>query len=200
MQDPEFDTELNIEDPGTEKDESDMDVDFEDLDEEGDEVATSAKLKKLRDQLKQSQKERMEYLTAAQRANADYVNFKKGEDERLARARAKGTESVIMELLPALDGFDMAMGNKAAWESVDANWRVGIEYLYNQLIGALGNSGVTAIDQIGVPFDPNLHEAIETIETEDESKDHVVAEIIQKGFETKDRIIRAARVKVFAKK
>jgi molecular chaperone GrpE len=198
MVDPEFD--LNTDDVTTEAYEADMDVDFEDLDESGEETATSAKLKKLRDELKQVKAERMEYLTAAQRANADYVNFKKGEDERLSRARAKGTESVIMELLPALDGFDMAMGNKAAWEAVDANWRMGVEYLYNQLVGALANSGVTAIDQIDVPFDPNLHEAIETIETDDASKDHTIAEIIQKGFQTKERVIRAARVKVFAKK
>lgn len=176
------------------------DVSFEDLTDDGDEKAAGAKLKKLRDELKQVKAERQEYLTLAQRANADYVNFKKGEDERLARARAKGTESVIQELLPALDGFDMAMGNKAAWEAVDATWRVGIEYLYNQLLGALANSGVTAIDQVGVPFDPNLHEAIETIETDNESQDHTVAEIIQKGFQTKERVIRAARVKVFAKK
>lgn len=200
MQDPEFDTELNTEDIKTERHEADMDVDFEDLDEEGEEKTSAAKLKKLREELKVAKAERMEYLTAAQRANADYVNFKKGEDERIQRARTQGVESIVREILPVLDGFDMAMGNKEAWEAVDANWRVGIEYLYNQLLGALANSGVTAIDQTGVVFDPSLHEAIETIETDDESQDHKVATIIQKGYQSKDRVIRAARVKVFAKK
>ena len=154
-------------------------------------------LKKFRADLKVANKERMEYLTGWQRAQADYANLKKGEDERLSRARSLGKESILEDIIPTLDGFDMAMANKEAWEKVDANWRTGIEYLISQLLTTLRNNGVTVIDQTNVTFDPNLYEAIENITTDDQSKDHMIASIIQKGYKVGDRIIRPARVNVW---
>lgn len=154
-------------------------------------------LKKFRADLKVAKAEKLDYLTGWQRAQADYMNFKKGQDERLSRARSLGKESILEDIIPTLDGFDMAMSNKEAWEKVDANWRTGIEYLISQLLTTLRNNGVTVIDQTNVPFDPNLYEAIENITTDNQSKDHMIASIIQKGYKVGDRIIRPARVNVW---
>lgn len=178
-------------------DESLDDVAFEELDWVGDEKKDKQKLKDLRDQLKKTQSESREHLTALQRARADYVNLKRELDETREVTKKKTTEKVLADFLPVLDSFDMAMGNTDAWNAVDKNWRVGVEFIYSQLKTALENNGVTAIDHVGVDFDPNLHEPIETKETENESDDHKIERIIQKGYKMGDKTIRPARVVVW---
>ncbi len=159
-----------------------------------------ATLKKLRKDLKEARKEKAEYLDGWQRAKADYQNYKNAEGERVISYIANAKERMIESLLPALDSFDMAMMNKEAWEKVDANWRTGVEYIYNQFLTSLSDNGVSTIDKLDAPFDPNLHQSIETLDTDDESKDHTIARIIQKGYKMGERIIRPARVAVYVKK
>lgn len=159
-----------------------------------------ATLKKLRKDIKEARKEKGEYLDGWQRAKADYQNYKNAEGERLVSYATNTKERLVESLLPALDSFDMAMSNKKSWEKVDANWRTGVEYIYNQFMTSLSDNGITTIDKVDVAFDPNLHQSIETTDTEDESKDHTIARIIQKGYKMGDRIIRPARVVVFIKK
>lgn len=176
------------------------DVSFEELDWVGDEKKDKQKLKDLRDALKKSQTESREHLTALQRARADYVNLKKELDEVRDITKQKTTERVLADFLPTLDSFDMAMGNTTAWESVDKNWRIGVEFIYSQLKTALDNNGISPIDAVGVDFDPHQHEPIETKETDDANFDHKIERIIQKGYRMGDRIIRPARVVVWKAK
>jgi molecular chaperone GrpE len=173
------------------------DVEFEELDWVGDEKKDKEKLKKMREDLKVSQKESREHLTALQRARADYVNLKKELDEVRDTTKKKTTEKVLADFLPTLDSFDMAMGNTAAWEAVDKNWRIGVEFIYSQLKTALENNGISPIDQVGVAFDAHLHEPIETKETENTADDHKIERIIQKGYKMGERVIRPARVVVW---
>jgi molecular chaperone GrpE len=173
------------------------DLEFEELDWVGDEKKDKQKLKDLRAELKVSQKESKEHLTALQRARADYVNLKKELDEVRDITKKKTTEKVLVDFLPTLDSFDMAMGNKEAWEKVDKNWRMGVEFIYSQLKTALENNGVTAVDQVGVEFDAHVHEPIETKETDDANLDHKIEKIIQKGYKMGDKTIRPARVVVW---
>ena len=111
--------------------------------------------------------------------------------------KQKTTERIMLGFLPVLDSFDMAMGNTDAWNAVDANWRVGVEYIYNQFKTTLENNNITAIDSVNVEFDPNFHEPMKTEETEDSSLDHKVKQIIQKGYKMGDKVIRPARVVVY---
>lgn len=173
------------------------DVEFEELDWVGDEKKDKEKLKKLRDDLKIVKAESRDHLTALQRARADYVNLKKELDEVRDVTKKKTTEKVLADFLPTLDSFDMAMGNTAAWEAVDKNWRIGVEFIYSQLKTALENNGISPIDQVGVEFDPNKHEPIETKETDDAALDHKIERIIQKGYQMGERVIRPARVVVW---
>lgn len=175
------------------------DVEFEELDWVGDEKKDKQKLKDLRDQLKKSQIESRDHLTALQRARADYVNLKRELDETREVTKKKTTEKVLADFLPVLDSFDMAMGNATAWEAVDKNWRIGVEFIYSQLKTALENNGISSIDQVGVEFDPNMHEPIETKETDNASLDHKIERIIQKGYQMGERVIRPARVVVWKK-
>ena len=155
------------------------------------------KVKDLKDKLKACLNERGEYLDGWQRSRAEFANYKTDEGKRREDGMALAREKFAMDILPVLDSFDMAFGNREAWEKVDKNWRVGVEYIYNQLLAAFEKNGITAIGKTGDDFDPNLHQSVETVPTDEEKKDHTVDKIIQKGYKMSDRIIRPARVTVF---
>lgn len=177
------------------------DVVFEETAEGEGEALSKDKIKKLREDLKAAQTEKADYLTNWQKERADFINYKKGEDERKKQTLDFAREQFVEELLPVLDAYDMAFSNKEAWEKVEKNWRMGVEYIHAQLLKVLADNGVTEIaPNIGDALDSNLHEAVDTIATEDESKDATVAVIMQKGYKSRDRVVRPARVKVFEKK
>lgn len=159
-----------------------------------DESGAKDKLKKLRDDLKSCQKEKTENLNGWQRSQADYANLKREAAEIRLQTTERAKAGFVEDLLPALDSFSMAFSNKEAWEKVDQNWRIGVEYIYNQLMSVLADNGVSPIDQIDVEFDPSLHESIETIPAEKPELDHTIAQIIQKGYRIGTRVIRPARV------
>jgi molecular chaperone GrpE len=155
------------------------------------------KIRKLKEKLKQTEKEKQEYLDGWQRAKADFVNFKKreadGKDEFTKFAR----ESLISDLLPVLESFDMAFSNKEAWQKVDSSWRVGVEYIYTQLSSILRDNGLTEIDPTGLQFDPSEHTAIGSEKTNDPSQVHKVAKVIQKGYRLSGKMLRSPKVKVY---
>ncbi|OHA84456.1 MAG: nucleotide exchange factor GrpE [Candidatus Yonathbacteria bacterium RIFOXYC1_FULL_52_10] len=156
----------------------------------------SEKLKKLKEKLALCQKEREEYLNGWQRARADFANAKRDEDARRVETVKHAKESVFIDILPALDSFDMAFGNKTAWESVSAEWRKGVEYIYAQLLASLEKNGITPIDPEGLPFDHHEHMSVESVPaTSPEEHDKVVG-VVQKGYRLYGKVIRPARVRV----
>lgn len=178
-------------------DEKFEDISFVDSTEDGEELPTRDIVKKLREEINTLRKEKEEYLTGWQRAKADYVNLQKDEEIKRKELRSFVIIGLVEDLLPTLDSFDMAFGNKDSWEKIDKNWRIGVEHIYNQLINTLESYGVSKVGEVGNTFDHHLHEAIETIDTTDEKKDHTIAFITQFGYKIGDRIIRPARVKVY---
>ena len=182
----------NIEDEGID------DVVFEETAEGEGEALSKDKIKKLREDLKAATAEKTDYLTNWQKERADFVNYKKGEDERKKQTLDFAREQFTEELIPVLDAYDMAFSNKEAWEKVEKNWRMGVEYIHQQLIKVLADNGVSEIaPSEGEALDSNLHEAVDTIPTEEESKDGRVCQIMQKGYKMKERVVRPARVKVW---
>lgn len=173
------------------------DVTFVDSTEDGEELPTKDVVGKLREDLKRARADKEEYLTGWQRSKADYVNLQKEMEQIKISGSILAREKMFKNFLPALDSFDMAFSNKQAWEAVDKNWRVGIEYIHQQFMTSLEQSGIEKIDKVGVPFDPNLHQSIESVPTDDQSKDHTIEKVIQTGYKLGDRIIRPARVNIF---
>lgn len=151
---------------------------------------------KLKDKLHVCLGERQEYLTGWQRSKADFVNARKEEEKHRAEFVAFSKEGVLSELLPVLDSFELAMANKASWESVDATWRKGVEYIYQQLKSVLEAHGLTALYPVGQKFDPNQHDAIEKVKTERQEDDGTVTEVLQSGYALNGRIVRHSKVKV----
>ncbi len=174
-----------------------LDPEFVESTEDGDELAGSAQIKKLQEKIKSLEKEKTEYLDGWQRARADYANLQKSTDEDKKRFKELFAERFVEDLIPVVDSFSMAMGNKEAWEKVEPTWRTGVEYIYNQLMAALQGHGLTLIGEPGEVFDPTLHEAISEHETDNPANDHTVMSVIQKGVKLADTVIRPARVVVY---
>ena len=158
------------------------------------EVAAVA-LKKLREKLKVCEKERQEYLDGWQRARADHINDRKDLEKQKAEFIKFANEGLIMQVLPVVDSFEMAMKERA-WESTDKNWRDGMLNVYNQLLAVLKDNKMEQIDPKEETFDPKYHDSIGTVETKDKDEDNVVVEVLQKGYILEGKVIRPARVKV----
>ncbi|MCK9351893.1 MAG: nucleotide exchange factor GrpE [Candidatus Paceibacterota bacterium] len=179
-------------------DEESDDVVFE-PEEDGDDDAPLAKIKKLREELKNARKERDEYLTGWQRAKADFINARKEEERSRMEFVKSANKELVLDILTTLDGFDMAFANKEAWEKVDANWRKGVEYLYSQLLGTLEQNGLQQLNPVGATFDPNIHTSVESIPVEKPEDEHKILEVVQKGYTLNGSLIRSPKVKVGVK-
>jgi molecular chaperone GrpE len=126
------------------------------------------------------------------RALADYDNYRRRiERDRSAAARS-GKRELILQLLDVLDGFDRALQHlDDAPESVSE----GLQLLQRKLLGLLEAQGVTPLQSLGETFNPELHDAIGTVKSED-IEPGTVAEEMQRGYRWGDDVLRPARVRV----
>lgn len=170
---------------------------LDDVSIEEEEEVSKDTIKKLKEKIKQLEKESAENLLGWQRTKADYVNAKKEQEKSRIETIKYANEEFALELLPALDAFDMAMANKESWSKVDATWRSGVEYIYNQIQKAFETFGITIENPVGQKVDFAKHNPVGTLHTDDESKKDTVAEVMQKGYVMNGKPIRPASVKVF---
>ncbi len=180
--------------PEEEKKESEV-LEFE-FNEDGEEDLKKT-LKKLRADLKACKAEKEEYLTGWQKERADFINYKKQEEDRKANFSESIRGRILARFLIVLDSFNLAFANKEAWSKVDENWRKGIEHIYNQLNAIFEEYDVKEIGAVGENFDPNIHQSIEIKSTDKKEDNHKISEVIQKGYKLGDRVIRVARVNIF---
>lgn len=155
------------------------------------------RIKHLRDKLRGCTKDKQEYLDGWQRLKADFVNFKKRNEEEKEYFLKFSREGIITDLLPVLESFHMAFANKDAWEKVDPAWRSGVEHIHTQLVQVLTGYGLTEINPLGKPFDPNEQMSIGTTHTKDSAKFHTVAEVLQVGYKLGGRLIKAPKVRIY---
>ena len=123
---------------------------------------------------------------------AEYDNFRKRSQKEKQDIYSSSQADVIKELLPVLDNFDRAANNK------DANaedYKKGIDLIFNQFGEVLKKLGVESYGERGDEFDPNIHNAVMTVE-DDELGENVIASVFSKGYKLGDRIIREAVVQV----
>ncbi|MCX6703536.1 MAG: nucleotide exchange factor GrpE [Candidatus Zambryskibacteria bacterium] len=173
---------------------------FEDIVFEENTEVTGADFQKkysaLKGKVKELEAKASEYLNGWQKDKADFINLRKKDEEAKKQVTAFAKEDLINELIPVLDSFESAMKNKEAWAKVDANWRVGVEYIASQLNQTLENNGLKKVYPIGQPFDHTRDEALEMVPTEDKSQDGVVLDVVQTGYMFGDRLVRPPKVKV----
>ena len=154
---------------------------------EGDEVAAEL------DELAEAQRERDNYLELAQRARADFENYRRRVAGETAEAERRGRAAVAKGLLPAIDNLERAL---AADESGGADGLAsGVRLVLEEMRGALERAGVHSYDPAGERFDPNLHEAISTGAAEG-AEPGTVIETLERGYRVDSQVIRPARVVV----
>jgi len=129
------------------------------------------------------------YLTNWQRAEADFINYKKRAEQEKNELSDFANASLILNLLPALDDLDRAFASLSS-KPEDNTWVDGIRLIYHKLQGTLEAQGLTEIKALGQAFDPNLHEAVAYQEGE---KEIVIGET-QKGYKLKDKVLRPTLV------
>src|ERR1035437_3957789 len=134
-------------------------------------------LKKFRADLKQIKKEKEEYLTGWQKERADFINYRKQEDDRKSIFSEAMRERILTRFLTVSDSFNIAFANKESWEKVDDNWRKGVEYIYAQMNTIFEEYGVKAIGEEGEAFDPNIHQSIDVVETDKKELEHKIATV-----------------------
>ena len=142
-------------------------------------------------ELQEKARERDEYLALAQRAQADFENYRKRVAKDMASAEAKGVAKLARELLPALDNLGIALRSGETGEE----FVKGIELVYAELTAALERLGVEAYSPEGERFDPNLHEAMAK-QPVDGAESGTVVEVYQRGYRLNGTVLRPARVVV----
>lgn len=137
------------------------------------------------------EKEKKEYLFLM----ADFDNFRKRVVKEKAELIKNASEKVLKGLLPIVDDFER--GLQATKDTDDASSiREGMELIYNKLIKFLNENGVKAMETDGADFDAEIHDAIATVPTDDETKKGKIIDTTQKGYILNDKVLRHAKVVV----
>lgn len=157
------------------------------LNEENQEVADSSKVAELEAKLEEAENR---YL----RLQADFDNFRRRSRLDLEASAKYRAQSLVTDLLPAIDNFERAMQMDTDNEQAKSLLK-GMDMVYQSLLGALKNEGVEQIEAVGQEFDPHRHQAVMQDNDENYGSNIVVAEL-QKGYMLKDRVIRPSMVKV----
>lgn len=128
------------------------------------------------------------------RVQADYDNFRKRTKAEKEAAAKYRSQSLAEQLLPVLDNFERALEVDTSTDESKSILK-GVEMVYRQLVDALQQEGIEEIEAMGTPFDPHYHQAV----MQEKSEEHdsgIVIDVLQKGYNLKERVIRPAMVKV----
>lgn len=149
---------------------------------------------KLKKDLEQVEKVKNDYLAGWQRSQADFLNYKKQEMERIEQLLKFAQQEVFFKLLPILDNFDLAEKKLPADLKNNENVK-GLMQIKNQLKDFLKNNNLEEIESVGQKFDPQIHEAVDQIETTEQESGTIVEEV-QKGYKINGQLLRPAKVKI----
>lgn len=162
-------------------------------------VATRAELKRVEGELKKLTDERHELNDRLARRQADFENYRKRTERERTEAYNRATGEVVSRLLPVLDNLRRALAAEESFESGESDefghFLRGVELIEKQLAGVLEGLGVEPVPTVGEKFDPHIHEAVVTEETDEYEPDTVMEEM-RRGYRLGDKLIRPAMVKV----
>jgi molecular chaperone GrpE len=145
------------------------------------------------EQLQKALVEKQELMNTFVRRQADFENYRKRVEKERHQDRHRAVESLIENILPALDAFDRAIA--AHDDPAYAEYNKGFELIRRQLWDALAKQGLERIESIGKQFDPNFHHGIEQVQTSEHAEGTVVDEL-QPGYVFHGRILRPAMVRI----
>ncbi len=155
------------------------------------EAEATEEVESLKKALAEEKEKAEKYLSNWQRAQADFVNYKRRIEQERAEVVNYANSAFILGILPIVDDLERALASVPD-ELAESTWVEGIRHIYRKLQGALESQGVSVIEAEGKDFDPNFHEAVMMVEGE-EGK--VIGETL-KGYKLHNRVIRPSKVMV----
>lgn len=145
--------------------------------------------------MKDKKDEQIEELNdKLKRQMAEFDNFRKRTEKEKTQMYDMGAKSIIEKILPVIDNFERGLAAVPEEQREDA-FVVGMDKVYRQMLTELDASGVKPIEAVGQEFDPNFHNAVMQVESE-EYDSGVVAQELQKGYMYKDSVVRHSMVAV----
>lgn len=144
---------------------------------------------------KDKKDEQIEELTdQVKRQMAEFDNFRKRTEKEKTQMYDMGARSIVEKILPVIDNFERGLAGVPEEQKEDA-FVVGMDKIYRQMLTELETIGVTPIEALGKEFDPEYHNAVMQVESE-EFESGVVAQELQKGYMYKDSVVRHSMVAV----
>jgi len=145
----------------------------------------------LKQALAEEKKKTETNLAGWQRAQADFINYKRRAEQEKEEIRKFANTVLMLNLLSILDDLERALAATPD-DLAELSWVEGIRLIGRKLRANLEAQGLSQIEALGELFDPNFHEAVR----QDKGKDGIVVEEVQKGYKLHDRVIRPAKVVV----
>jgi len=155
------------------------------------EVEAGEAVAALKQALAEEQEKAETSLAGWQRAQADFVNYKRRAEQEKAEIGEFTSAMLVLELLPVLDDLERAL-DATPGDLGEHSWVDGIKLIERKLWMTLEAKGLSPMKALGETFDPNLHEAV----MQGKGKEGIVVEELQKGYKFHNKVIRPARVVV----
>ena len=154
----------------------------------------------LRAALAEANEEIARQADAAQRGQADLANARRRHDEERLNIQRRANSRLLVHLLPIIDELDIAVShleNNGAGpgENVADSWVEGVRLIQRKLAGFLESQGVTRIESLGEPFNPELHEAVGIAQVGDAEPGSIV-EVLRQGYLLHEQVVQVAQVVV----
>ena len=144
-----------------------------------------------KDPVAEAEAKAAEYLSHAQRLQAEFDNYRKRNVTAMADSRDDGARQVLTAMLPVLDNLERAL----AAETEDSAFKEGVEMILRQMQDTMTGLGLEPVDT-DIPFDPNVHHAVMQCDADDEHPAGTIVTVFQKGYTARGRVLRAAMVQV----
>ena len=144
------------------------------------------------DERSDTERERDEYLETLQRLQAEFENYRKRVARSSEEAAVRSAGAIVVTLLPVLDAFDLALAHFNGSETDEAAALVQARSL---LLDTLRKQGLERIDEVGVSFDPQVHDAVAHDEGDGDGV-QVVDDVLRAGYRWKGSVLRPAMVRV----
>ncbi len=148
-------------------------------------------IESLREALAREREKAERYLANWQRAEADFRNYKRREEEEKKELIKMANSALVCDILPVLDAFDRAFKGVAP-DDEKRGWIEGFRQIQHMLLDVLGKHGLSEVRCVGKVFDPQVHEAV----AQGDGEEGLVLEEVRKGYWLKDRLLRAPQVVV----
>jgi molecular chaperone GrpE len=175
--------------------EKDAQPESDDVAVEVDEPETAEEISLSPEEIKELIREKEEQYDRLLRMQADFDNYRKRVQKEQANLLRYGAENALIEILPVVDNIQRAADSARVHEESNHQLREGVELILSQFLDTLKKLGVTPIEAVGHPFDPNKHDALLRVHAPDAEEGTVIEEI-RKGYYLHDKVMRPAQVTV----